>query len=235
MRKVLKDAAECAASLDEARERLEKVKASVTPEGTPEWVVGGANEHFALKSHVSGIGAAVDELENVVRAMLDADVGALEFKRTMAEALEAQAHSIDTIERWIERTSAVGVAWRGKPRFVQLVVPEDAEAPVFQFFALDDEGKVWRKDPSEGWIRMAKDEYAKIGAEWINRDGIAQVSAAPDDGEIENARALVMKAARDLAHRIAVDDRSDEEQERVLWAVNALEVIEKKRTMGGAS
>jgi hypothetical protein len=230
----------CLAALDQARRLIDSDRTR-----------SGAN--------CSANNDAVDELEKVARAMLAADVGALEFKRTMAEALEAQAHSIDTIERYIERTSAIGRAWPGRPRFVQLVVQEDAT-----LFALDSEGRVWCKEYAEdAWERASGDHRVKIGDATFNRDGVATMSTLPGDErgpldvahgaeELENARALVMAAARDLVHRIAADDRSDEEQEGVaiasrkrnFWpwhrclisAVHALEVIEQKQApIGGAS
>jgi hypothetical protein len=145
MRKVLKDAAECAASLDSSRAWLEHLAT----------ILGDSDQHeaFALKlGHVGPLVRVVDEIENVVRAMLGADVGGLEFKRITAKAIGEFEERLELLENLETRSG----------------------------------------------------------------------------GKLGEARELVVAAARELARRIREDDRSDEEQERVLWAVNALEVLEDR-------
>jgi hypothetical protein len=146
MQKVLKDAAECAAVLDAARTRLDGIREmSCGPRGS-------AYSWIALRTTYD----AVDELENVVRAMLS-----------------------------------------GGDIFV-------------------------------GASRARFDAVGRILSEFEERLELLENLETRSGGKLGEARELVVAAARELARRIREDDRSDEEQERVLWAVNALEVLEDR-------
>lgn len=148
MQKVLKDAAECAAVLDAARTRLDgirEIQEYAEPLG-PEDI-----ERIALRTY-----DAVDELENVVRAMLSGG------------------------------------------------------------------------DILVGASRARFDAVGRILSEFEERLELLENLETRSGGKLGEARELVVAAARELARRIREDDRSDEEQERVLWAVNALEVLEDR-------
>jgi hypothetical protein len=164
MRKRLKSAEECAAS-------LERLSAAVE-------VARFRNDHRnPLVLMFEEVEALLEVLVSRVHpvhptiAMLAGETPAAEAQAAASSQAPPASTFVEAVERGPRTRAAKAAVGPALPRFVQLVVIDgdgEPHTPEFSFFALDSEGHVWRL-ADRGWWHVEGDHCMWIDGKIINR------------------------------------------------------------------